>query len=69
MRLICVHGQTATRIAVEAMELAPEDISIALKRQADVTNLPAVGFEGNYAHPALQANFAAAQPANALAGE
>lgn len=50
------------------MEVAPESISNALKLQAEVTNLPPVGFEGNYAFPALQANFAAAQTADSLAG-
>ena len=53
-------------MAIAALEAAPEEISLALKRQAEVTNLPRVGYEGNYAHPTMQANFAPTQPASAL---
>lgn len=51
------------------MEVAPEAITDALKLQADVTNLPAVSFEGNYAFPALQLNLAASQTSDSLTGE
>ena len=56
-------------MAIAALEAAPEEISQALKRQAEVTNLPRVGYDGNYAYPTMQANFAACQPRNALARE
>ena len=46
------------------MESAPPEFAAALRRQADVTNLPQVGFDGNYAFPTFQANFAATQEAD-----
>ena len=61
--------EAAAPLAITALEAAPESISIALKRQAEVTNLPRVGYEGNYAFPTMQANFAATQRADALARE
>ncbi|KAI0688827.1 hypothetical protein C8Q76DRAFT_803288 [Earliella scabrosa] len=59
--------KAAAPVAITALEAAPEEISLALKRQAEATNLPRVGYEGNYAFPTMQANFAAAQTADALA--
>ncbi|KAI0730681.1 hypothetical protein C8Q76DRAFT_690725 [Earliella scabrosa] len=59
--------KAAAPVAIAALEAAPEEISLALKRQAEVTNLPRVGYDGNYAYPTMQANFAATQRADALA--
>ncbi|KAI0739287.1 hypothetical protein C8Q80DRAFT_1124618 [Daedaleopsis nitida] len=61
--------QAATRVTIRSMEVAPEAITDTLKLQADITNLPAVCFEGNYVFPALQLNLAALQTADSLAGE
>lgn len=54
-------------MAITALEAAPDEISFALKRQAEVTNMPRVGYDGNYAYPTMQANFAASQRSSALA--
>ncbi|KAI0716827.1 hypothetical protein C8Q76DRAFT_616910, partial [Earliella scabrosa] len=57
----------AAPIAIASLEAAPKRVSEALKRQADVTNLPRVGCNENYAFPTMQLNIAATQPADALA--
>lgn len=52
-----------------SLEAAPSALGQALELQAEVTNLPRLGYEGNYAFPTMQANFAATQPANESACE
>ena len=50
-----------------ALAAAPDDLTVPLKRQAHVTNLPRVGCDDNFAFPTMQLNLAATQPADSLA--
>ncbi|KAI0709813.1 hypothetical protein C8Q76DRAFT_798600 [Earliella scabrosa] len=59
--------KAAALVAISSLETAPAEISMALRRQAEVINLPHIGYEGNYAFPTMQANFAATQSPDALA--
>ena len=59
--------KAAAPLAMAALGAAPAELGLALKRQAEITNLPRVGYDGNYAFPTMQGNFAAAQCADALA--
>ncbi|KAI0705690.1 hypothetical protein C8Q76DRAFT_801423 [Earliella scabrosa] len=56
--------EAAAPLAIAALESSPPEFATAMRRQADVTNLPRVGFDGNYAFPTFQANFAATQEAD-----
>lgn len=55
-------------IAIASLETGPKEIADVLRLQAEVTNLPRVGYEGNYAFPTMQLNIAATKPADTLAG-
>lgn len=55
-------------VAVASLETGPKAISDALRLQAEVTNLPRVGYGGNYAFPTMQLNIAATKSADAVAG-
>ncbi|KAI0744320.1 hypothetical protein C8Q80DRAFT_1272880 [Daedaleopsis nitida] len=59
--------QAAAPLAIASLEVAPHEISDALKLQADVTNLPRIGFDNNYAFPTMQLNLAPVQRADTQA--
>ncbi|KAI0741511.1 hypothetical protein C8Q80DRAFT_1273930 [Daedaleopsis nitida] len=54
-------------IAITSLKTGPQAMSDALRLQAEVSNLPRVGYEGNYMFPTMQLNIAATKPADALA--
>lgn len=60
--------QAAAPLAIHALESGPPELVSALQLQAEVTNLPPVGFEGNYAFPTMQLNISPTQAADKLAG-
>ena len=56
-------------MAIAALECGPKEISDALKLQAQAISLPPVGYEGNYAFPAMQLNVTSTKVADDHAGE
>lgn len=59
--------QAAAPLAVLAVETGDEDMALAMKRQAYVSNLPPVGHKDNYVSPTMQFNVSPTQPADAVA--
>ncbi|TFK78861.1 hypothetical protein K466DRAFT_441144, partial [Polyporus arcularius HHB13444] len=57
----------AMPLAIACLEAGCDKICHALKVQAEVTNLPRVGYEGNYAFPTAQFNISSTKLADALA--
>lgn len=60
--------QAASPIAIASLESGPKNLCDALRLQAEVTNLPRVGHEGNYAFPTMQLNIASTKSSDSLAG-
>jgi hypothetical protein len=50
-------------------QFAPATLIDTLRKNAEYTNLPSIGASGNYAFPAIQANFAPAVPFSECNGE
>ena len=44
-------------------------MTLALKQQAEATNVPRIGFDGNYAFPTMQLNISSTKSAYALERE
>ncbi|RDX41183.1 hypothetical protein OH76DRAFT_1489674 [Lentinus brumalis] len=59
--------KAAMPLAIACLEAGCDKICHALKVQAEVTNLPRVGYEGNYAFPTAQFNISSTKLADALA--
>ena len=58
--------QAASPLAIASLEAGPKEVALALKRQAEATNMPRIGDINNYAFPTMQLNIAATKTADAL---
>ncbi|KAF6751748.1 hypothetical protein DFP72DRAFT_473889 [Ephemerocybe angulata] len=66
-KMVRVLSKAIAKMAMEDMELAPEDLKSLIRRRTEMLGLPRVGCHENYAYQTIQCNIAAAQGAASLA--